>query len=47
MSALKESLKKRGVEVKADRDAEELGKEAHEESEKSRAPKERARRRAR
>jgi non-homologous end joining protein Ku len=47
MSALKESLKKRGVEVKADRDAEELGKEAHEEPEKSRAPKERARRRAR
>ena len=45
MSALKESLKKRGVEVKADRDAEEL--RAHEEPEKSRAPKERARRRAR
>ncbi|MBV8137020.1 MAG: Ku protein [Deltaproteobacteria bacterium] len=47
MSALKESLKKRGVEVKADRDAGELGKEAPEEAEKSRAPKERARRRAR
>ena len=47
MSALKESLKKRGVEVKADRDAGELGKEAAEEPEKSRAPKERARRRAR
>jgi len=47
MSALKESLKKRGVEVKADRDAGELGKEADEEPEKSRAPKERARRRAR
>ncbi|HEY2486201.1 MAG TPA: Ku protein [Candidatus Binataceae bacterium] len=45
MSALKESLKKRGVEVKADRDAEEL--RAPEEPEKSRAPKERARRRAR
>jgi DNA end-binding protein Ku len=45
MSALKESLKKRGVEVKADRDAEEL--RASEEPEKSRAPKERARRRAR
>jgi DNA end-binding protein Ku len=44
-SALKESLKKRGVEVKADRDAEEL--RASEEPEKSRAPKERARRRAR
>jgi DNA end-binding protein Ku len=47
MSALKESLKKRGVEVKADRGAEELRKEANEEPEKSRAPKERARRRAR
>jgi DNA end-binding protein Ku len=47
MSALKESLKKRGVEVKADRDAAELGKEAPEEPERSRAPKERARRRAR
>ena len=45
MSALKESLKKRGVEVKAGRDAEELG--APEEADKSRAPKERARRRAR
>ena len=45
MSALKESLKKRGVEVKADRDAGEL--QAPEEAEKSRAPKERARRRAR
>jgi len=47
MSALKESLKKRGVEVKADRDAKELRKEGHEEPEKSLAPKERARRRAR
>jgi len=45
MSALKESLKKRGVEVKANRGAEELRKEAPEEAEK--APKERARRRAR
>ena len=45
MSALKESLKKRGVEVKAHRGAEELQKEAAEEPEKARAPK--ARRRAR
>ena len=45
MSALKESLKKRGVEVKANRGAEELRKESAEESEKARAPK--ARRRAR
>ena len=45
MSALKESLKKRGVEVKANRGAEELRKEAAEEPEKARAPK--ARRRAR
>ena len=45
MSALKESLKKRGVEVKAHRGAEELRKESAEESEKARAPK--AKRRAR
>jgi DNA end-binding protein Ku len=44
MSALKESLRKRGVDVKAGRTAEEVGKE---EPEKARAPKERARRRAR
>ncbi len=47
MSALKESLKKRGVEVKADRTAEELRKETSEEAEKSRVPKQRVRRRAR
>src|SRR5215471_9507973 len=39
MSALKESLKKRGVEVKADRTSEEL-KEGSEEGERARAPKE-------
>jgi DNA end-binding protein Ku len=44
MSALKESLRKRGVEIKADRTAEELGKETRE-AEKARAPRERSRRR--
>src|SRR5581483_3369816 len=47
MSALKESLKKRGIEVKADRTVQDVEKQASEESEKARAPKQRARRRAR
>ena len=47
MSALKESLKKRGVEVKANRKTEDVEKEVQEEAEKAQAPKQRARRRAR
>src|SRR5579885_1641777 len=47
MSALKESLKKRGIEVKAERTSEELRQQAPEGPEKARAPKQRARRRAR
>jgi DNA end-binding protein Ku len=46
MSALKESLKKRGVEVKSDRTGAELRKETREEPEKVRSSKERPRRRA-
>jgi len=45
MSALKESLKKRGVEIKAERTPEELSKETRE-AEKARSPRERSRRRS-
>ena len=45
MSALKESLKKRGVEVKSDRAAGEVHEESAEEGEKAAAPKQRTRRR--
>jgi DNA end-binding protein Ku len=44
MGALKESLKKRGVEVKPDRTAEELDKEIRQKPQRATAPKERARR---
>lgn len=47
MSALKESLKKRGVEVRANRKTEDVEKEVQEETEKMQASKQRARRRAR